>query len=145
MSTYTGPNWVPHYFTVRASPVVLSMWLCEKIFFASKFRYVLFCNPTHKTETGRANRWVTTNSKPPGPINHYDGPIRNTEQQLDPIYYTLLCICTVLMSHLTRTPLSILTKDVILFYPTCCAFYQPWQQSMQLCGAKKPFSWAERA
>jgi hypothetical protein len=23
-----------------------------KIFFASKFRYVLFCNPTHKTETG---------------------------------------------------------------------------------------------
>ncbi len=39
-----------------------------KIFFTSKFCYVLFCNPTHKTETRTANRWGTTNSKPPGPI-----------------------------------------------------------------------------
>ncbi len=30
--------------------------------------YVLFCNPTRKTETATANRWGTTNSKPPGPI-----------------------------------------------------------------------------
>jgi hypothetical protein len=29
---------------------------------------ILFCNPTHKTETRTANRWGTTNSKPPGPI-----------------------------------------------------------------------------
>jgi hypothetical protein len=45
-------------------------WVCdpEKIFFTSKFSYVLFCNPTNKTETGRANRWGTTNNKPPGPI-----------------------------------------------------------------------------
>jgi len=28
-----------------------------------------FATPTHKTETGIANRWgMTTNSKPPGPI-----------------------------------------------------------------------------
>jgi hypothetical protein len=47
---------------VRASPVVLSM------FFTSKFSYVLFCNPTNKSETGTANRWGTTNNKPPGPI-----------------------------------------------------------------------------
>ncbi len=39
-----------------------------KIFFTSKFSYVLFCNPTNKTETGTANRWGTTNSKPSGPI-----------------------------------------------------------------------------
>jgi len=31
--------------------------------------YLLFCNFTHKTETGTANRWGgTTNSKPAGPI-----------------------------------------------------------------------------
>jgi hypothetical protein len=42
--------------------------LCDpaKIFFTSKFSYLLFC--THKTETGRANRWGTSNSKPSGPI-----------------------------------------------------------------------------
>jgi hypothetical protein len=28
-----------------------------KIFFTSKFSHVLFCNPTHKTEAGAANRW----------------------------------------------------------------------------------------
>jgi hypothetical protein len=36
--------------------------------FTSKFSYVLFCNPTYKTETGTANRWGTTNSKPLGRI-----------------------------------------------------------------------------
>jgi hypothetical protein len=38
------------------------------LFFTSKFSCTLICNPTHKTETRRANRWGTTNSKPPGPI-----------------------------------------------------------------------------
>jgi len=38
-------------------------------FFTSKFCYLLFYNPTHKTETGTAiNKWGTINSKPPGPI-----------------------------------------------------------------------------
>ncbi len=41
---------------------------CKNIFFTSKFCYLLFCNPTHKTGTGTANRWGTTNSEPPGPI-----------------------------------------------------------------------------
>jgi hypothetical protein len=37
-----------------------------KMFFTSKFRYLIFGNPTHKTETGTANRWGgVTNSKPP--------------------------------------------------------------------------------
>jgi hypothetical protein len=44
------------------------MWPSAKIFFTSKFSYLFICNPTHKTETGTANRWGTTNSKPPGPI-----------------------------------------------------------------------------
>ncbi len=39
-----------------------------KTTFTSKFSYVLFYNPTHKTETGTTKRWGTTNSKPPGQI-----------------------------------------------------------------------------
>ncbi len=74
-------------------------------------------NPIHKTERGRANRWETTNSKPQGPIIN-DGPIRNTEQQSDPIYYTLLFKCT---QH-------------------CCAFNQPLcAQCAYLCWAKTNF------
>jgi hypothetical protein len=39
-----------------------------KIFLTSKFSYLLFSNPTHKTKSGTANRWETTNSNPPGLI-----------------------------------------------------------------------------
>jgi len=39
-----------------------------KVFFLSEFSYLLFCNPTHKTKTGTANRWEATSSKPPGPV-----------------------------------------------------------------------------
>jgi hypothetical protein len=44
--------------------------MCDlaKIFFTSKFSYLLFCNPSHKSETGIANRWGTSNIKPPEPI-----------------------------------------------------------------------------
>ncbi len=52
----------------RTSPVVLSMWPC-KILLASKFSYLLFSNPTCKTQTGTANACEeTTNSNPPGPM-----------------------------------------------------------------------------
>jgi hypothetical protein len=40
----------------------------QKIFLTSKFSYLLFSNPTHKTKTGTANRWETTNSNLPRPI-----------------------------------------------------------------------------
>jgi hypothetical protein len=39
-----------------------------KIFFTSKFTCLLFCNPTHKAETGTRNMWGSHNSKPPEPI-----------------------------------------------------------------------------
>ncbi len=59
-----------------------------KIFFASKFSYVLFCNPIHNIETGTTNRCGTTNSKPPGPIslmaNQKHWVVRS-------YYYTLFC------------------------------------------------------
>jgi len=40
----------------------------QKYFPHPSWGIILFCNPTHKTETRTANRWGTTNSKPPGPI-----------------------------------------------------------------------------
>jgi hypothetical protein len=39
-----------------------------KIFFTSKFSYLLFVNPNIETNTGISNRCGTTNSKPLGPI-----------------------------------------------------------------------------
>jgi hypothetical protein len=45
-----------------------SVYEPAKIFFTSKFSYLLFSNPTHKTETGTTNWSGTTNSKPPGSI-----------------------------------------------------------------------------
>jgi hypothetical protein len=49
--------------------MVLSVCDPAKIFFTSKSIYSLFFNPTDETETGTANRWGTTNSKPPGPMS----------------------------------------------------------------------------
>jgi hypothetical protein len=40
-----------------------------RIFFISKFSNLLIFQPRHKTKTGTANRWQTTNSKSPGQIN----------------------------------------------------------------------------
>jgi hypothetical protein len=45
-------------------------FLCDlaKEILTFKFSYILFSNPAHKTKTGTANRWETTNSNPPKPI-----------------------------------------------------------------------------
>jgi hypothetical protein len=41
---------------VIVTPMVLGM-SPGKMFFTSKFRYLIFGTPTHKTETGTANGW----------------------------------------------------------------------------------------
>jgi hypothetical protein len=51
----------------RASPVVLKFVTLQKYFSYPSFGSLLFSNPTHKTKTGTANRWETTNSNPHGP------------------------------------------------------------------------------
>jgi hypothetical protein len=43
------------------------MWPCNNVF-TSKFGYLPFWNPTHKTEAGTLHMSGTTNSKPPGRI-----------------------------------------------------------------------------
>jgi len=54
---------------LRTSATVLSLWPYKKYF---SHHNLLFSNPTHKTET--ANRWETTNSKPPRPIKPCSQP-----------------------------------------------------------------------
>jgi hypothetical protein len=86
----------------------------QNIFFTSKFSYIGFCKPTYKTETGIANRWWTTNSKPPGPI---------------------------IMMGQSETPSS---SQIILITLFCagahrpCTFHKP-PQTVQLCWAKTIF------
>ncbi len=48
----------------------------QKYFHASKFSYLLCCNPIHKVKTKTRNGWETINSRPPKPI---DWPMRNNE------------------------------------------------------------------
>jgi hypothetical protein len=50
----------------------------QKHFSHPSFVVYFFATPTYKTEMWTANRWGTTNSKPPGPIIIMKGPIRNT-------------------------------------------------------------------
>jgi hypothetical protein len=45
------------------------VWPCKNIFHIQVQLFTLFFNPTHKTESGIANRYGITNSKPPGPIS----------------------------------------------------------------------------
>jgi hypothetical protein len=54
----------------NASELLQWCSVCDpaKIFLTSKFSYLLFSNPTHKTKTGTPNRRETTNSTPPRPI-----------------------------------------------------------------------------
>jgi len=60
----------------------------QKYFSHPSLIIYFFGNPSGKTETATACRWGTANSKPPG-TTFCDGPIRNTGQQSDHIYYTL--------------------------------------------------------
>jgi hypothetical protein len=80
------------WLALFVSPVmVLTIELLFNLFFS-------FATSLGKLKTGTANRWETTSSKPPVCTNHYDEPIRNTEQQVDHIYYTLFCRCSPAMA-----------------------------------------------
>ncbi len=56
------------FMGVRASPAVISMRTLQKYFSHPSLVVYFFATPTHKTESGTANIWGSTNSKPPGPI-----------------------------------------------------------------------------
>ncbi len=61
---------------VNLSPSILYLahlqrcWVFDpvNVLLTSKFSYLVFRNLSDKTKIGIANRWGTTNSKPPGPI-----------------------------------------------------------------------------
>jgi len=73
---------------------MLSKWSC-KIFLTSKFSYLLFPNPTHKTKTGTANRWGTANRSETNtnPLWHcYKRPIRTgSSSQIILLHSSLFC------------------------------------------------------
>jgi len=80
----------------------------------SLYSYLLVCNPTHKTESGAANWWATTNNKPHGRIS--------TMGQSE---------------TLTRSQI-ILLHSFSAGTQSCCATYQP-SQTRQSCWAKTIF------
>jgi hypothetical protein len=77
-----------HFFIIlflEDHPLQCSQYVTlQKCFSHPSLVIYFFGNPSCKTETG------TANSKPPGTQTFYYGPIRNTGQQSDHIYYTLL-------------------------------------------------------
>jgi hypothetical protein len=81
---------------------------------------LVISNPTHKTKTGTANRWETTNSKPSGQIiiiaNHLDKSLLLTDQN---------CGATII-------------SYLLLFFRKR-AFYQP-PQTLQKYWTKKHFA-----
>ncbi len=105
---------------VRAYPGVLrKIVTMSKRIFTFTFNYLLFfCNPSHKTETGTAKRWGTTNSKPLGPIIIMG-------QKLDHIYCTLFCRYTAFLRLFVAT-----ANDAIMLSQN--QFPEP-----------KPISWAK--
>jgi hypothetical protein len=80
-------------------------WKYAKMFLMSKFSYLFFSNPAHKTKTRTAKRWETTNNKPPG------WSLWLANQNLEHIYCTLLW-------------------QSVRF---CYAFYQPQQTVQENC------------
>jgi len=78
--------------------------------------------PTNKTVIGTACTWelLMANTW----TNHYDLPIRNTEPQLGPIYYTFFWRCTVLhhlpatascMNLVQKNPFPKLNRHILTF------------------------------
>ncbi len=87
-----------------------------KIFFTSKFSYLLFCNPNHETETRTASRWGTTNSKPPWPIIMIDQSETVSSNHI--IFITLFC--SVLLRLLPATGNSALSQKKICWAKPAC-------------------------
>jgi len=77
--------------------------ICDlsKIILTSKFSYLIFPNFTHKTKTGTANMWETTNNKLPGSIIMIGQSETGSSSQITFItlfsnrYTALLCLLLV--------------------------------------------------
>jgi hypothetical protein len=101
---------------------VLNIWLYKNYFSTSKFSYLLFCNPIHKTETGTAKiGGESTNNKTTW-TNHYDS--LNQRHWAAVRSYSLHSFQQVQ----NRTPFTSHSK-----------------QTVQLCWAKTIFTWAKPA
>jgi hypothetical protein len=88
-----------------------------KIFLTSIFSYLLFSNPAHKTKTGTANRWETTNSNPTGPIVMICKSDHN--------YYTLLFRLCCAFCHLSKLWENAVPKPFCWAKLACSDFWFP--------------------
>jgi len=86
---------------VRASPPVIPYVILDNKIKCLSLAFIFFGNPTNKTVTGTAYSWglLIANHM----TNRYDQPIRNTEPQSGPIYYTLFWRCTTVLRLLPAT------------------------------------------
>ncbi len=106
-----------HLNMINISFLEHPLWcsVCDpaKIFLTFKFSYLLFCNPTHKTETGTANRWELLIA------NHLDN---------------------IWLANRKQGPAvrSYLLHSSITGAQFCCACYQP-EQFDQICRRKTIF------
>jgi len=95
-----------------------------KIFFTSKFSYLLFCNPTHKTETRfnvfRGGLLVANHLN----LSVWWANKKHSKKQSDQIYYTLFC------SLLPAT-------DMSWTNPACLTFLHP----ILLCRSHTEHRW----
>ncbi len=53
LQSWSNTNfWTTANLTIRTSRLMLNMWLCIYIYINSKFSFLFFCNPIHKTKIG---------------------------------------------------------------------------------------------
>ncbi len=76
-----------------------NMWMgktyfCHYFFFLSNNKQTMVLSSVQHWQNFFSK--VLSSGICPGQIN-YDGPMRNTEHQVDQIYYTLFCRCTALL------------------------------------------------
>ncbi len=92
---YHSPNRVQSWnvFNCKSISSSAQYVTLRKYVFTYKFSYVLFCNPPIKLKLGQQiGRGLL--------IANHLGQIRNTQQQLHHIYYTLFCRCVALLRFL---------------------------------------------
>jgi len=104
----TCPVWISKMVLAQHFGTVVWMHLHQcsvshptKIFLTSKFSYLLFLNPTHKTKTETANMWENTNSNLVDQSNYLAN-----QQRRNPLLKCLLptsAPCTEILSQTNNT------------------------------------------
>jgi hypothetical protein len=121
--------WLRGIATKAAFPGVLGTRLWKSISHIQVLVIYFIPNPTHQTRTGIANRWETTNSKPPGRIMTSGQSLRVVNQKQR----------AAVRSHLLH---SSLLREVLTLYCALFLFTSLSNKQWESVGPK-PFCWAK--